>query len=88
MITSEQLKVYIKYKANIDRLHLVGTEHERSTLDYESYWLIENLMQDLVLIRRGLVSLDYAKKALDTLNSVCDDESTIKLFHEVAESEV
>jgi hypothetical protein len=87
MITSEQLNIYKKYGQDGDWLLRMGTTHEKATLDYESLSLINDLMQDLVLIRRGLVSLDYAERTIEALNNVCDNEETIKLFHEIADSE-
>ena len=72
MITIEKLKIFDKYKGDIDAFALVGRETENTVItDYE-WQLIDNLKQDIELINKGLSSSDYNSKTISQIKSNTD----------------
>ena len=43
----------------------------------EDWYLIDNLLQELSMIKKGIVSKEYEKKIWEELRSNCDSEETI-----------
>ena len=72
MITTEKLKIFDKYKGDIDAFARVGRETEKKVItDYE-WQLIDNLKQDIELINKGLSSSDYNSKTISQIKSNTD----------------
>ncbi len=76
MITVEKLKIYKKYSGNIEGWDRFGKKKDKSFLEYEEWELIDELIQNLELVEKGLVSDSFKAQTLNKLNDACDCEKT------------
>jgi hypothetical protein len=84
MITKSKLKIYDKYHGDGDMWQRIGTSDEKTTIDYNDWKLIENMIQDAILITNVKVSRSFTVKFEDELRENCDDESTKHLLIDIA----
>lgn len=54
--TAEQITIYLKYKRNINDFNQTATPEEKATLSVEQWYTIDNLVGDILLIKKGQVS--------------------------------
>jgi len=54
MITAEKLKIYKKCSGNIESWDRFGKKKDKSFLEYEEWELIDELIQNLELVEKGL----------------------------------
>ena len=76
MITAEKLKIYKKYSGNIESWDRFGNKKDKKFLEYEEWELIDELIQNLELLEKGLASDSFASQTIDKLKKVCDSEKT------------
>ena len=74
MITLEKLKIYRKYHGDGDMWNRLGTPQETSILKYTDWKLIDDLIQDIILIKNTQVSDNYKTKILSELNGNYNQE--------------
>jgi ligand-binding SRPBCC domain-containing protein len=86
MITLNQLKIYSRYNGDVDAW---ARESSNDVLSYHDWEVIEDLVQDLLLVKNHLVSWDYIyrvdKKLNETLASG-KEVSYLRSFLKIAES--
>lgn len=82
-ITIQKLRIFEKCNESLG-----GYDHVRSRylniLSYNEYLLIERLVQDIKLIKKGLAAQSYEEQVNDLIEESCDDEDTIRLFKKIA----
>lgn len=76
MITKTKLEIYCKYLGDIDAFARIGTSQEKSIITDDEWMLIDELIQDMELIEKKLVS----NKMKETINyninaNLADDTS-------------
>lgn len=76
MITLKHLKIYENYGGDGDMLIRTGSYEEKELMDYETWSLIEELIQNLELIKKGLASDSFKSQILKKLKTACDNEKT------------
>ena len=76
MITTEKLKIYKKYSGNIEGWDRFGKKKDKSFLEYEEWELIDELIQNLELVEKGLAADSFKTQTLNKLNEACDNEKT------------
>ena len=59
MITLEHLRIYKKYHGDGDILIRCATLKEKELMDYESWSIIDDLVQDLIFVEKGSVSINF-----------------------------
>ena len=75
MLTIEKLAVLIKYHWNFRHFEEHGSVQEKELMDVD--WEdIGEVVQDLQLYHKNLVSKEYAAKIHSELLAVCADETT------------
>ena len=62
MITIEKLNIYIYFNGDVDRWASRGTKKQKMIMSDADWALIDSLIQDFILIKRGLVSPDFFQK--------------------------
>ncbi|WP_149272939.1 hypothetical protein [Pareuzebyella sediminis] len=75
-ITKDKLKIYKKYSGNIGSWARLGKRKEYELMSDDDWHLIGELIQELELIEKGLVSEHYKDRILSKFDAVCPDEST------------
>ena len=76
MISSKKIKIYSKYQGNIDDWARSVSRREYKVLSDEDWFLIEELIQNLEVIEKGLTSEDFKDKVLKKLQKNCDSLET------------
>lgn len=78
MITQKKLEIYRSYQGDIDDwCRMTMYTDTSSEIKREDWYLIDNLLQELSMIKRGIVSKEYEKKIWEELKRNCDSEETI-----------
>lgn len=72
MITTEKLKIFDKYKGDIDAFARVGRETEKTVLTDNEWQLIDSFKQDIELINKGLSSSDFNSKTIAQIKNNTD----------------
>lgn len=85
MITKDKIKIYRKYRGDIDSWVKNGSKKEKLIMNDEDWYLIDGLIQDLFLVNKGLVSLAFDNDLNNRLKEKCDSEETIQLLKTVFE---
>ncbi|MFD2721680.1 hypothetical protein ACFST9_23390 [Hymenobacter monticola] len=75
LLTVEKLAILIKYHWDLRGFYKQATAAEKELMDVD--WDdLGDVLQDLKLYHRNLVSKEYAKKIFANLHEVCADEET------------
>ena len=78
MITQKKLEIYSSFHGDIDGwCRMTLNIDSFSGMKREDWYLIDNLLQELSMIKKGIVSKEYEKKIWEELRSKCDSEETI-----------
>lgn len=72
MITIEKLKIFDKYKGDIDAFARVGSETEKKVITDNEWQIIASSKQDIELINKGLSSSDFNSKTISQIKSNTD----------------
>lgn len=72
MITTEKLKIFDKYKGDIDAFARIGRETEKTVLTDNDWQLIDSFKQDIELINKGLSSSDFNLKTIAQIKNNTD----------------
>nr|WP_319401800.1 hypothetical protein [uncultured Carboxylicivirga sp.] len=68
MITEQKIKIFRKYHGDIDGFSRGGRKYEKDLFENADWLLIDNVLQDLELIKKGLCSTDYRNRLEKILN--------------------
>lgn len=85
MITESKIKIYIAYKGDIDAWGRVNKKNERELMTDSDWYQLKGLVQDLVIISRGLASESYIIQIESRLQDECDNMATINLLKKAAQ---
>lgn len=77
-ITTEHIRIYSNYGGDGDALVRLGTKEEKKLLSYNLWRTLEELLQNIELIEKDLVSDSFKDQILSNLKEACKDEETIK----------
>lgn len=80
MITKDKLRIYEKYKGHIERWDRSGKKKDKGFLTYNEFDFIAQLIQELLLVERGLASEGYKSQTMDKLHNACDSEETKQML--------
>ncbi len=72
MITTEKLKIFDKYKGDIDAFARIGRETEKKDFTDNDWQFIDSLKQDIELINKGLSSYDFSLKTINQIKNSTD----------------
>lgn len=78
MITVKKLNIYKSFNGEIDAWARAGTKEQHEAMEDEDWFLIDSLIQDINLIKRGLVSSDFKEQVNEKLRQICDSLETIE----------
>ena len=75
MINKQKIEIFKKYGGDIAGFSRFGKKREMDIFSDEEWSVIDNVLQDLGMIKNGLCSTDYQDKTKKTLNQKFDKES-------------
>ncbi len=84
MITMKKLEVYQKFGGDVDGLQLMGTPEEKRLMADGSWSEIYELMGEVFMLKRGLVSREYAERIRQSLETKAADSETRAKIMELA----
>ena len=85
LITSDRLRIYRSYHGDIDGILRNNNNQELKLFgaEIDVIWsMIDNKVQDLEIIKKGLVSKEYESRTLTQLKEICDREALELLLTE------
>ena len=85
MITQDKIKIYKKYNSDIDSWVRNGSKKEKLIMNDDDWYLIDGLIQDFSLVKKGLTSLAFANDLNDKLKERCDSEETIQALKAISD---
>lgn len=80
MLTVAKLAVLIKYHWDLRRFYKQGTPQEKALVVDVDWHATAELLQDLKLYHKNLVSKEYARQIHANLLKICADEETTQTF--------
>ncbi|SEA68464.1 hypothetical protein SAMN05192529_1492 [Arachidicoccus rhizosphaerae] len=84
MITLKHIEIYKSYNGDGEGFVRCATPEEKAIMDYKRWSLIESLIQDISLIKKGLASEAYIKTIDERLKENCDSKETIQSLRDMA----
>jgi hypothetical protein len=84
MITAEKLNIYQRFNGEIHRWGEFGTAKERSTISDDDWCTIEELIQNINLVKTGLASESFVKALDQQLKERCDNNQTVHILKSIA----
>lgn len=84
MITINKIKIYQRYNGDVHGWARVGSKEEKSIMNDEDWFLIEGFIQNINLIKKGLVSDTFINSIIERLKEKCDSEETIQAIRKIA----
>ena len=79
MLTKEKIKVYISYNGDIDMWVRTGKANDKTVMNNSDWAMIEQLLQDIHLVEKGLASPEYSKSVNESIQHNCDNNDTCKI---------
>ena len=80
MITLEHIEIYKKYGGNGDGFIRCATLEEKSIMSYHDWSLIDDIVQDLIIIKKGFASVSFIGLVDERLKKNCDNEEVIQVL--------
>jgi hypothetical protein len=85
MITHQKLKIYDEYNGDIDSWARMGSRHQNSLMNDDDWLLIDSLIQDIILEKKGIISKEFSDSLHQKLIEVCDTKETINNLKKIAD---
>ena len=79
MITKEKIRIYNRYNGDIDDWARQGSRKEHASISDQEWYLIDELIQGLHLIKNGLASSVFLENIDLKLKAHCDEDTIILL---------
>lgn len=84
MITEVKIKIHKKYKGDIDSWARSGTKNEKEVINDIDWYLIDNFLQEIYLVKNKLVSKEFENKLNDKLSKLCENYQVVELLKTLA----
>lgn len=76
MITKQKITIYLKYQ-NIDNFARIASVKEKNILGDKDWALIENLIQDIHLLKNNMVSREMRDKIENKIKDFTEGENEL-----------
>ena len=83
MITRNKINIYDKYAGELEGLQLIGSEDENKEIGKKEWILLDNLIHDIELIKKQLVSETYKNKIYLEIDKIVEKDA-VDLLYQVA----
>lgn len=77
MITGYKIRIFNRYDGDIDSWARSGSKKEKLFMNDDDWYMIDTLIQDLSIVRKGLASEEFKNTLNSKLKESCDNEETI-----------
>ena len=76
MITQKKLEIYKRYDGDIDGWVRVGDKEEKKIMSDNDWFEIQDLIQKITILKRGLASEEFAKRINTIIHELTDTKET------------
>lgn len=83
MITKDKIKIYKKFNGDLDYFARVCSPKDKKLMKDEDWFLIDDIIQDIKLIRKGLTSVDYENKINQKIKEKIDCSETLDRIKQI-----
>ncbi len=80
MITIKEIEIFQKFNGDIDHFARVGSSKDKREITDKDWYLLNSLLQDIEIVKKGLSSDDFKKKLEIQLKENFDNEETLTAF--------
>lgn len=84
MITQDKIKIFKKYNGDIDSWSRSGSKKEKLIMSDNDWYVIDGLIQDFSLVKKGLTALSFSDDLDYKLKENCDSEETIQALKAIS----
>ena len=84
MITIKQIEIYLKYNGDGDLFNRCSTIVEKSLINYKDWNQINNIIQDIYLVKKGYVSDTFIDKLNNNLVKEYESDVVIDKLMDIA----
>lgn len=85
MVTQDKIKIYKRYNGDIDSWARSGSKKEKLIMNDNDWYIIEGLIQNLSLVKKGMASLIFSNDLNNKIKESCDSEETIQVLQQITE---
>lgn len=84
MITAEKLKIYLKYRGDIDAWARLAKNREAQIMKDSDWQLIDDFVQAIQLVESGKASNGFEEKLNRNLDESISDDEALKIINKLA----
>jgi hypothetical protein len=84
MVTQEKIAIFLKYGRDIDAWARIGTAQEKGIMSDADWYEIYGLLPDILLLKTGKASEEYASRIKQTLPEKVSDEEVLQQLMNLA----
>ena len=83
MLTLKHIEIYKSYNGDGDGFVRCASDEEKAYMNYKHWSLINDFLQDIHLVRNGLVSKSFSENLCRKLQENCDSQETINQLEQL-----
>jgi len=83
MITINKIRIYNRFNGDVEGWARVGTIEEKSIMNDNDWFLIEQFIQGIEVVNKGLASDTFKELLIERLKESCDSDETIQAIKEI-----
>jgi hypothetical protein len=84
MITIKKISIYSYFSGDIDGWARAGSPEQKNEMKDSDWFLVENLIQDILLESEGLCSENFIQNLNEKMLNNCENESVIQELRRIA----
>ncbi len=78
-ITVDKITIFKKYRGDIDGYARSGTAKEKLVLSDKDFYLIDDLLQSMDMVKKGTASDEFKSKTIQRIKELTDDKCFMTL---------
>lgn len=82
MLTEEKIEIFKRYKGDYDGYHIQNKDKNKM-ISGDEWFLLNNFMQDIYLIRKGVAAESFEIAVIKKLKESCDNVETYNFVFEL-----
>ena len=88
MITAEHIKIFERYKCNEEIFIRLGSKEDKEILTHDNWRVIEDLLQDIELIKNDLIATKFSTGLNIRLTTSCESEEAVRKLKAIVERRI
>ena len=75
MITIEKIEIYKRFSGDIDGFSRIGSQKDKEKINENDWSILDEFIQDLELIKKGLASEEFKEKTNEKINELVNNDA-------------